>query len=310
MIMKRQQQEHAAWSSLEAPTPLSPQEISCGLYSVGNSSAVDRELVPETNLAEELKKVRAELQKTRQMLIQAEKMRSIGSLAGTVAHEFNNMLCGIRSMLARLFRKSDLEAGDRDLLRLALEQYDRMERLSRAMQRFNMPFSDAREVFDLHRVIDSVLLLLNKHLKVRRAIVRTEYAKGALLLVGAESQIMQVVFNLIKNSGEALSETGGDICIRTAREGAFVRIMITDTGIGISAEHVPHLFEPRFPGKNGEEKTCLGLAVTLGIVREHQGEIRVISHPDQGTTFSVLLPCGEHGQAGEQSHGAGIHSGG
>ena len=309
-MMRQQQQDYALWSTSEEATILSPREVLREPYSADNAITDDWESVQGTNLADELKKVRAELRKTRHMLIQAEKLRSIGSLVGAITHEFNNPLCGIRSVLARLSRKLDLATGDRDLLRLALEQCDRMERLSRGMQHFNMPFSDVREVFDLHCVIDSVLLLLNKHLKVRKAAVRKEYADGAMLLVGAENQIKQVVFNLIKNSAEALSETGGDICIRTAREEAFVHIAVADTGIGISAEHLPHLFEPDFASKNGDQKTCLGLAVAHGIVREHRGEIRVTSHPGQGTIFSVLLPAGEHGSEGEQSHGADIHPGG
>jgi signal transduction histidine kinase len=310
MMMKQQQQDYGPWSPSEETTIRSPSEVICEQYPVDNSIGVDRESVQGTNLADELKEVRAELRKSRHMLIQAEKMRSIGSLVGAITHEFNNPLCGIRSVLARLFRKTDLATGDHDLLRLALEQCDRMERLSRELQRFNIPFSDVREAFDLHRVIDSVLLLLNKHLKVRKAAVRKEYVDDPLLLVGAENQIKQVVFNLIKNSAEALAKNGGDICIRTAREEAFVHITVADTGIGISAEYLPHLFEPRFADTNGSQKTCLGLAVAHGIVREHRGEIRVTSHPGQGTTFSVLLPAGEHGSEGEQSHGADIHPGG
>ncbi|MBM9537867.1 sensor histidine kinase [Desulfobulbus alkaliphilus] len=259
-------------------------------------------------MADELRKARSELRETRQMLMHAEKMRSVGALIGAIVHEFNNPLCGIRSVLARLSRKLDLETGDRDLLRLALEQCDRMGILSRELQRFERPFSDIREVFDLHRVIDSVLLLLNKHLKVRKATVRKEYADGVLLLVGVENQIKQVLFNLIKNSGEALLATGGEISIHTARQGALVSIMIADTGGGISAEQLPHLFEPSFAGKHSGQKICLGLSVAHGIVREHQGEIRVTSSPGRGTTFSVLLPAGEQGDAGEQNYGAHIHS--
>jgi C4-dicarboxylate-specific signal transduction histidine kinase len=306
---RRQQGERLCLPREEAAV-CSQEEVGRPPLASQRTAAGGCELEPGCAALLELKKVQAELHRTRQQLIQAEKMSAIGSLVGSITHEFNNPLCGIRSVLARLSRKVDLEAGDRNLLQLALEQCERMERLSRGLQRFNVPFSDVRRFFDLHRVIDSVLLLLNKHLKVRRATVRKEYADGALLLVGAENQIKQVLFNLIKNSGEALPESGGDICIRTARRGEFVHITLDDTGIGISEEKLSRLFEPNFATKNGGQETCLGLSVSHSIVKGHRGEIRVASYPGRGTTISVILPVGEHSDAEEGGHGTRIHSGG
>jgi C4-dicarboxylate-specific signal transduction histidine kinase len=306
---RRQQGEHLCVPT-EDVSVRSQEETGRTPLASQRPAAGDHELEPGCNAALELKKVQAELHRTRQQLIQAEKMSAIGSLVGSITHEFNNPLCGIRSVLARLSRKVDLEVGDRNLLQLALEQCDRMERLSRGLQRFNVPFSDVRRAFDLHPVIDSVLLLLNKHLKVRKATVRKEYTDGALLLVGAENQIKQVLFNLIKNSGEALPESGGGICIRTARQGEFVHITLTDTGIGISEEQLPRLFEPNFATRNGGQEACLGLSVSHSIVKGHRGEIRVATYPGRGTTFSVILPVGGHSDAGERVHGTRIHSGG
>ncbi len=243
----------------------------------------------------EQKKTSADLIKTQQQLIQADKLSAIGSLAASIAHEFNNPLCGVRSVVERMARKSGLADAEQGLLGLALEQCDRMKRLIQNLQQFNLPFSDVRKEFDLHYAIDSVLLLLNKHLQIRRATVRKEYAEGVLMLTGVENQIKQVLLNLIKNSGEALTEAGGVIRVLTRRGQQTVQVVISDTGVGISEEHLPHLFEPFFTTKTAVKETGLGLAVSYGIIKGHQGEVRVESTPGQGTTFTVILPDREHG---------------
>jgi len=255
----------------------------------------------------ELNKVSADLLATRQQLIQAERLSAIGSLAASIAHEFNNPLCGVRSVVERMARKSEQVTLGQDLLQLALENCDRMSRLIRDLQQFNKPFCDDWKPFDLHRAIDSVLLLLNKHLKVRKAVVRREFSLEPLLLDGSENQIKQTLLNLIKNSGEALPETGGEIRIRTCREGGRIRIGLSDTGGGISEEHLPHLFEPFFTTKAAVKETGLGLSVSYGIVKAHGGEILVESPPGQGTTFTVILPAGIGNERQGDGHAAGIH---
>ncbi len=239
-------------------------------------------------------KTAADLLKAQQQLIQADKLSAIGSLAASIAHEFNNPLCGVRSVVERMARTSGLAVADQSLLELALEQCDRMKRLIRNLQQFNLPFSDFRQDFDLHHAIDSVLLLLSKHLKIRKAVVRKDYTEGVLLFNGVENQLKQVLLNLIKNSGEALPEAGGEIRILTKTEQHTLHIAVTDTGVGINPEHFPHLFEPYFTTKTVVKETGLGLAVSYGIVKSHRGEIRVESTPGQGTTFTVLLPAGKH----------------
>lgn len=228
----------------------------------------------------------------RQQLIQAEKLRVIGSLAGSIAHEFNNPLCGVRSVVERMARKSELAVAEQGLLELALEQCDRMKRLIRNLQQFNPSFPDARKNFELHPAIDSVLLLLNKHLKIRKTVVRKEYAAGNLRLTGVENQIKQVLLILIKNSGEAMLGAGGEIRVSTRRDQHTVYIAVSGTGVAISPEHLPHIFEPFFTLQTAAKETEIGLAVAYGIIKGHQGEIQVESIPDRGTTFTVILPAG------------------
>ncbi|MBV5316715.1 MAG: PAS domain-containing protein [Desulfobulbaceae bacterium] len=245
---------------------------------------------------QERKKISLELLNTQQQLIHAEKLSAIGSLAASIAHEFNNPLCGVRSVVERMARKSGLAPTDQGLLKLALEECDRMTRLIKDLQQFNLPFTDIRKAFDLHRAIDSVLLLLNKHLKSRKALLHKEYARGTMSIVGVENQIKQVLLNLLKNCSEALPLTGGVIRIQTRRDREHVHVVLSDTGVGISAEHLPHLFEPFFTTKPAVKEVGLGLAVSYGIIKGHRGDIRVESIMGEGTTFTVVLPIGVHCQ--------------
>lgn len=282
-------------SSLEVEACILGRPLACTLHAAPfvDAGGGMRALIITFGDGRERKKISLELLRTQQQLIEAEKLSAIGSLAGSLAHEFNNPLCGVRSVVERMARLSGLAPADQGLLGLALEECDRMARLIKDLQQFNLPYSDVRQTFDLHRAIDSVLVLLNNHLKGRKAKVRRQYAGAPLSLVGVENQIKQVLLNLLKNCSEALPATGGSITIETKREGDRVSIVLADTGVGISAEHLPHLFEPFFTTKAAVKAVGLGLAVSSGIIKGHGGDIRVESLQGMGTTFTVVLPAGE-----------------
>ena len=281
---------------LEIDTVVHGRSLVCTLHAVGYVDAAGRPggMVITFFDGQERKKIAQALLHAQQQLIQAEKLSAIGSLAASIAHEFNNPLCGVRSVVARMARRSGLDTADQSLLTLALEECDRMTRLIKGLQQFNRPFTDSREAFDLHRAMDSVLLLLNKYLKSRKALVHQAYASGPMRIVGAENQIKQVLLNLLRNCSEALPETGGTIRVATCRDHGNVRVVVSDNGVGISAEHLPHLFEPFFTTKSAVKEVGLGLSVSYGIIKGHGGDILVASTPGKGTTFTVVLPVGEH----------------
>lgn len=285
----------------EIDTMVHGRRLVCTLRaaSYGDASGRVRGTIVTVVDDRERKRMATDLLHTRQQLIQAEKLSAVGSLAGSIAHEFNNPLCGIRGVVERMARKTELADAERGLLQLALEQCDRMKRLIRDLQQFNRPFSDARHQFDLHHAIDSALLLLNKHLKLCKATLRREYGPEPMRMVGVENQIKQVLLNLLKNGGESLPEGGGELTVRTERASGRVRVIVADTGCGIAAHHLPHLFEPFFTTKNPAKETGLGLAVSSAIVKAHGGEIQVESTPGRGTTCIVILPDGiEEGDEG------------
>jgi len=281
---------------VEIDTILHGRPLVCTLHAVGAVDTAGRMVGMVVTFfdGQERKKIAQELVHAQQQLIHAERLSAIGSLAASLAHEFNNPLCGVRSVVARIARRSGLATADQSLLTLALEECDRMTRLIKDLQQFNQPFTDSRETFDLHLAIDAVLLLLNKYLKNRKVLLHQVYASGTMKIVGAENQIKQVLLNLLKNCSEALPETGGTIRVATSRDHSNVRVVLSDNGVGISAEHLPHLFEPFFTTKPAVKEVGLGLSVSYGIIKGHGGDILVESTQGQGTTFTVVLPVGEH----------------
>ena len=238
-----------------------------------------------------LSKMSVDFQTIHRQLVQAERLGAIGALAASIAHEFNNPLCGIRAVIERTARKTT-EAADRDLLRMALDNCDLMSGLIRNLQQFNLPFSDERVAFDLHRAADSVLTLIDKYLKARKASVVKEYGPTPLDLCGCESQIKQMLLNLIKSRGEAMPGEGGEIRIRTERKEDQVFIVLADTGNAIEPAHLPHLFEPFCASANPTGENGFGLSVSRDIVKAHGGDILVESPPGQGAIFTVILPVG------------------
>jgi len=103
-------------------------------------------------------------------------------------------------------------------------------------------------------------------------------------------QIKQVILNLFSNAADACQQSGGVITISTRQESEKVAIAIKDTGVGIKPEQMGHIYRPFYTTKGEVKGTGLGLSVSYGIIKKHQGEIRVESQPGEGTTFTVLLP--------------------
>ena len=246
-----------------------------------------------------------ELQETQKKYLHAEKLSAIGKLSASIAHEFNNPLQGIMTVLKGLQRRAVLEPEDRALLAMAISESERMKDLIRSLQDFNRPSSGLRGRMDLHACLDSLLLFQKSDLKNKRIEIKRDYAPDLPVVVAVADQIKQVLLNLLTNAADACQRPGCTITVRTRLEGERVAIAISDIGVGIRPEEMGSIFQPFYTTKPAVKGTGLGLPVSWGIVRDHGGEIRVESVPGQGTTFTVLLPVEGVGQvvvagAGEQ----------
>ncbi len=231
-----------------------------------------------------------ELQETQKQYLHAEKLSAIGKLSASIAHEFNNPLQGILSILKGLQKRAILEPEDKELLQAAIGESERIKELIRSLQEFNRPSTGTKSLVDLHKSLDSILLLYKNDFKKKRIKVERRYAQRLPQIMAVPDQIKQVFLNLLTNAADACRAPHGLITITTGREKDKVAIAITDTGVGIEPENLESVFQPFFSTKTAIKGTGLGLSVCHGIISNHGGTITVASQPGVGSTFTVLLP--------------------
>ena len=233
-----------------------------------------------------------ELQETQAQCLHVEKLAAIGQLSASIAHEFNNPLQAVLTVLQALNKRIELEEDDKVLLGLAIGESNPMKNRIRNLQDFNRPSSGRMTFMDLNACINALLILFQADLKRKKITMISRFAENLPQVMAIPDQIKQVFFNLLRNAADACAP-GCEITISTWREKQRVAVAIEDTGAGISPEIQDHIFQPFFTTKSEDKGTGLGLSICHGIVQKHQGEIRLESLPGRGSTFTVLLPIGE-----------------
>ncbi|MBI5018168.1 MAG: hypothetical protein HZB55_22105 [Deltaproteobacteria bacterium] len=231
-----------------------------------------------------------ELEETHNQLLHAEKLSAVGRLAASIAHEFNNPIFGIRSVLQAIRSLETLPRDEAESVDLAIAECNRVAALIRNLQSFNRPSRGVFGLVDVHRALDAILLLCRRELSAKNARVEADYADRLPAVWAVEDQLKQVFLNLLTNAMDALPAQGGAIRLSTRASGDAVSVQFRDAGSGILPEHLPHVFEPFFTTKPEVKGTGLGLPLSYGIVRSHGGTIDVESRPGEGTTFTVRLP--------------------
>lgn len=233
-----------------------------------------------------------ELKDAQAQYLHAEKLSAIGQLSASIAHELNNPLQGIKTILKGVKRRAILEEEDKELLDLAIDETDRLKNLIVGLREFHQPSTGERNTMDVHASLDSLLLLYKSDFKRNKISTDLNYAEGLPLIEVIPDQIKQVFLNLLNNARDACSEKGsGVITISTRYEDQRVAVAIQDTGVGFSPYDENQIFKPFFSTKPKEKGAGLGLSVCKKIIEQnHQGEIRIESAPGKGSTFTILLP--------------------
>jgi len=236
-------------------------------------------------------------------LRQAQKMDAVGQLAGGVAHDFNNLLMVIRSY-AELMSDS---VGQEHLLRHNIDQIikaaDRAADLTGQLLAFSRKQMQKLQILDLNRAISSITRLLPR--LIGEDIQLTVVPGSGLSPIKADPvQIEQIVMNLATNARDAMP-TGGKLTIETSNvrldesyvqshqivpPGNYALLSVSDSGRGIDAEHLPHVFEPFYTTKKQGKGTGLGLATVYGIVKQNGGFIWAYSELGMGTTLKIYWP--------------------
>lgn len=251
----------------------------------------EKELIKYRNHLEELVEERtAELKSTHEQLLHAEKFSAIGKLSASIAHELNNPITGIQSVLERIDRKVPMDETNKDLVDVAIRECRRITDLIKKLQDFHRPSPGIIAPMDIHQVLDEVLLLSQVKLRMRGIEVEKNYASNIPEIQAISDQIKQVILNMINNAEEAISADGGKLKIITGVFDSKIKIHIQDTGCGIPPENVKSIFDPFFTTKSAAKGTGLGLSISYGIIKQHGGEIEVESEPGKGTTFTITLP--------------------
>jgi len=252
----------------------------------------------------QLKRAAAERVLIEQQLLQSQKMESLGSLAGGVAHDFNNMLTAIMGYSELLLPGEPLPDRRQSLLAI-MQAATRSRELTAKLLAFGRRGKNIVQSVDLAVIVRDSITMLRPSFRADVEVVID--MDGAWLVDGDPSQMSQVIVNLCLNANEAMPQGGrlviasanvtlGDAAAKLAGLGAgeYLRLRVTDSGIGMDADVRVRIFEPFFTTKVGGQVqgTGLGLSTVYGIIQAHGGNIIVDSTPGAGATFSVYLPKG------------------
>ncbi len=222
-------------------------------------------------------------------LAQAERLAAIGLLASGVAHEINNPLAIIRGNAELLEMNSSAGDHGSEELDTIMRQVARIERIVKNLRDFSRSGDKQLSRFSLGEVLEDILDQVGHQVSLDPYTVTRDYRGKEIIIEADEDQLRQVFTNLIVNGLQAMEE-GGTLFVDIGAdpEGGLCRVAVADTGPGIGEEQVEKLFTPFYTTKS--QGSGLGLAVSYGIVRDHGGEIEVLSEPAQGTIFCVVLP--------------------
>jgi signal transduction histidine kinase/ActR/RegA family two-component response regulator len=242
-------------------------------------------------------------------LFQAQKLESLGMLAGGVAHDFNNLLQVIIGN-AHFLQSEQLSESQRELVAEVLEAADRGTQLSRQLLAMGRRQAQSLEPLDVNARLSALLQLVKR---LFPANVDVELIQGAHLptVLSDNSQFDQVFMNLSVNARDAMPR-GGRLTIESeqvllnaayvsahpwAKAGRYVLVTVSDTGMGMPPEVLERVFEPFFTTKETSVGTGLGLAVAYGIVQQHGGVMHAYSEVGVGSSFKVYLPAYDRGAA-------------
>ena len=244
-----------------------------------------------------------ERRRLEERLFQSQKFEALGQLAGGIAHDFNNLLMAIQGSSELLRQRLPASVGVREELEVVQRSTRRAADLTQKLLAFARRQVLEPSLLDLDQVVGQLLPILER--VIPESITITFEPHGRLATIRADRvQLEQILMNLVVNSRDAMPD-GGELHIATgetelgddftttrpwAKPGTFVHLSVRDTGVGIDADALSHIFEPFYTTKEPGRGFGLGLAVVYGIVKQHGGMIDATSGPRHGTTIDVYFP--------------------
>ena len=246
-----------------------------------------------TNLGVAINHMMLELRKHEAMLIQAHKMRAIGTLTAGVAHELNNPLNNITITAHMLLEDyEELEDTERkDMAKDVVQEVDRAKKIVSNLLDFTRESETKLEPLDLVVLVQDTIALAANQIKIAGIKVSFSSIDDPPRIQGDSQQLQQVFLNLILNALQ--SSTRGSkiqVTVHPSDEPNNLSVKVIDYGTGIPEHILPRIFDPFFTTKEQGKGTGLGLSVSQGIIAKHGGRMLVDSQEGRGTTFTVILP--------------------
>ncbi len=273
-----------------------------------------RDMAGKIVAAIELVRDISEQKKLEAQLRHAQKMEAVGTLTGGIAHDFNNILNVILGYGAMVQENLTPGSSADEQMHTVLHAADKAVSLIRRLLVFSrkevadmQPLDLNELVLNLRKILDRILM---KSIELQLALTEI-----SLIVLADAGLIEQVLMNLVTNARDALLE-GGQLSITTSqvemdedyvaaygygKPGSYALISVSDTGRGMDEKTLSRIFEPFFTTKDADQGTGLGLAVSYGIIKQHNGYIKVYSEPGHGTAFNIYLPLSEAAPAADRT---------
>ncbi|PHR24484.1 MAG: PAS domain-containing sensor histidine kinase [Desulfotalea sp.] len=231
---------------------------------------------------------------------QAEKMATVGALAAGVAHEINNPLAAISGFAEGLQRRikkikhlvePELVEDFSEYTDIIIKECYRCRDIVQTLLTFSRPIASSHGPVDVNKCVRDTLFILKHHFKEQRGVtLKTNFGENLPVIMGDESQLKQVIINLLSNAFDA-TKGGGLISVSTRKSSEDgVELTVEDSGCGICIDNLDKLFEPFFTTKKVGQGIGVGLSTCYAIVNKHNGEIKVMSQEGKGALFKVTLP--------------------
>lgn len=243
----------------------------------------------------------AEMSDMQSQLLRSAKLASMGELVAGVAHEINNPLTGILMFASLSSKTPDLPQQVKDNLDLIVSETGRCAKIVRGLLEFARESFPEKKRDSINRIIEHTLTLVSQQIILQDVDIQCHCGESLPDLEIDADQLQQVFFNMFINAGQAMPN-GGKLIISTqwVAEEKEIKIVVEDTGTGISQENLDKVFDPFFSTKS-QKGFGLGLSVSYGIIKNHGGRVDVKSREGEGTRFSIYLPVDD-----ELSPGSGL----
>jgi signal transduction histidine kinase len=244
-------------------------------------------------LSEKLKEIRSKDERIKVFvdeLMRANKLSSLGELAGSIAHEIKNPLISIQGFAKRIEKSEDKQKAQ-NYARLIDEESGRLSKVLVKLLEFSRMDEPKKELLDINEIVDDTVLFMEHHLtRFKNVDILVEKEAGLPRVEIDKIHVQQSLVNIVMNAAQAMPY-GGKIGVKTGKEEGSVYISVADNGGGIQAENLDRIFEPFFTTKEKGQGTGLGLSLCKRLIEANDGRIEVESKVGEGSTFKIVLPC-------------------